>query len=114
MENKIKRPPSVWIAEILILLFLLPFLNGVSSPILRCLISGPSGCASGLVLLRSVLALVGTITISFLTLWGLHKGKKYGRWLAITLLILATAGLINSPPSRMAYSYIFSAGKNNT
>jgi hypothetical protein len=110
MKNRVK-PPSVWITQILILLLLLPFLYGFISPVFRCLINFPGGCLSGMLLLRWVIVLCGTITISFFTLRGLQKGKRYGQWLGITLLIVVTAILFNSPSSRAAYSYILSAGK---
>src|SRR5215813_10355562 len=40
--DRIKRPPSVWITQAILLLFLILFLYGGLSPIVRCLPSSTS------------------------------------------------------------------------
>ncbi|HKX30697.1 MAG TPA: hypothetical protein VJ302_23610 [Blastocatellia bacterium] len=111
MKNRVKRPPSVWITLILILLCMLPFLKGLVSSVLRCLIGGPEGCVTGIMILRWILVLGVTITLPLFAIWGLYQGKRYGQWLGIALLIVVTAVMIANPTSKMAYSYILSAGK---
>ena len=57
-ETKIKRPPSVWITQILLVIFALIFLLPFILPL--CLAA----------------------------FWGLAKRQMYGRWLGVSLLVL--------------------------
>ncbi len=108
--DRIKRPPSVWITQAITLLFLIPFLFGGISPIVRCLFSGASKCPSLGILLRAIFFSGGISTISFFTFWGLLRRKRYGKWLGVMSLALLLGLLLISEQSRVIYGYILSGG----
>lgn len=106
--DRIKRPPSVWITQAITVLFLIPFLFGGISPIVRCLFSGASKCPSLGILLRAIFVFGGISTISFFTFWGLLRRKRYGKWLGVMSLALLLVLLLMSDQSRVIYNYILS------
>jgi hypothetical protein len=108
--DRIKRPPSVWITQAIILLFLIPFLFRGISPIARCLFSGASKCPSPGILLREIFVSGGISTILFFTFWGLLRRKSYGKWLGVMLLALWLGLLLIGEQSRVIYGYILSGG----
>ena len=108
--DRIKRPPSVWITQTIILLFLILFLFGGISPIVRCLFNDNSKCPSLGILLRSIFVFGGISTISFFTFWGLLRRKRYGKWLGVMSLALLLGLLLISELSRVIYTYILSGG----
>jgi len=109
--DRIKRPPSVWITQAIVLLFLIPFFFGGISPIVRCLFSGASNCPSLEILLRAILVSGGISTIVFFTFWGLLRRKRYGKWLGVMSLTLLLGLLLKSEQSRVIYGYILSGGR---
>jgi len=109
--DPIKRPPSVWITQAIILLFLILFLFGGISSIVRCLLSGASKCLSLEILLRAIVVSGGISTILFFTFWGLLRRKRYGKWLGVTSLALLLGLLLIGEQSRMIYGYILSGGQ---
>lgn len=105
MENQIKRPLSVWIAQTILICFVLvwtiPFLMLISnfynrpSFLLRLLFSRPFLYPSFVVLLL------------FISFCGLIFRKGYARWLTVAILTICSGGFIlswvsgeldNSPP----------------
>ncbi|MGH9752661.1 MAG: DUF2127 domain-containing protein [Blastocatellia bacterium] len=108
--DRIKRPPSVWITQIIIPLFLIPFLFSGLSPIVRCLLSSDSKCLSLETLLRAIFVFGGISTISFFTFWGLLRRKRYGKWLGVLSLALLLCLLLMGEQSRVIYNYILSGG----
>jgi hypothetical protein len=82
MENRVKRPPSVWIAQILLLIFtlilLIPFLLILVSPV-----GGPA-----LALLLVFVVFLGLITLFAMAFWGMARRKMYGRWWGVVSLSL--------------------------
>jgi hypothetical protein len=87
MEDKVKRPPSVWIAQILLLLFASFFLTGLI-PLLFLSLSGPP-----LILLLVLLFDLAASSLCIASFWGLAARKPYGRWLSVVALVLSL-GLI--------------------
>ena len=94
METNIKRPPSVWITQILIvilaLLFALPALIWV------IVYGGGIGAVS---FPRPFLLILLAINlgISFLYLlcfWALVRRKSYSRWLSIVLLVTGFGAIV--------------------
>jgi len=108
--DRIKRPPSVWITQAITLLFLIPFLFGGISSIVRCLFSGASKCPSLGILLRAIVVSGGISTILFFTFWGLLRRERYGKWLGMMSLTLLLGLLLISEQSRVIYGYILSGG----
>jgi hypothetical protein len=107
MENKTRRPASIWITEVIIIMVTLAWLSPSIFYLIRCwrtfsLLTRP------ILMLFLYIAIITSITT--FTLWGLHKRKVYGRWLGVGLLILLLGLMLRSPSSRMAYTYIFSLG----
>jgi hypothetical protein len=109
--DRIKRPPSVWITQAITLLFLILFLFGGISPIVRCVLSGASKCPSLEILLRAIVVSGGISTILFFTFWGLLRRKRYGKWLGVMSLALLLGLLLIGEQSRMIYGYILSGGQ---
>lgn len=108
--DRIKRPPSVWITQAITLLFLILFLFGGISSIVRCLLSGASKCPSLEILLRAIVVSGGISTILFFTFWGLLRRKRYGKWLGVMSLTLLLGLLLMREQSRVIYGYILSGG----
>ncbi len=108
--DRIKRPPSVRTTQAILLLFLIPFLFGVLSPLARCLLSSGSKCPSMGILIRVILIFGGVLTISFFTFWGLQRRKGYGKWLGVISLALLLGVLLMGESSRVIYGYILSGG----
>lgn len=82
MENKVKRPVSVWIAQGLFVLFVLMV---VLAYILATLLTKPTdGTLTG-VLVTTILS-VAFIALAVIAFWGMAKRKTYGRWLGVGLL----------------------------
>ena len=91
MENSMKRPVSVWIAQILILISGLPFsfiaLLSVLSDSIFLKQAGPTAFSLFAVVLFAILKLA-LVSVYIFAFWGLAKRKEYGRWLAIIWLVL--------------------------
>lgn len=98
MENKIKRPPSVWITQILLLIFALIFLL----PLVLLVFGGPL-----LVILIGLVIDLGIVALCLVAFWGLVKRRIYGRWLSVVLLslflLVQTLGQIFRPSGPLRY-----------
>jgi hypothetical protein len=83
MDAKPKRPPSVWIAQILLLIYLLILVISLAS-----LLAIPKAKTGGmrLVGMAIFLAMLSVLTAAFL---GLVFRKSWGRWLAVGLFSVA-------------------------
>ncbi len=86
MENQTKRPISVWIAQILIMLFSIVFLLPILM-IVPVLIANPTSFSIfGLLL---VLTVYLTIIVLFqLAFWGMVWRRAYGRWIGVSVLFM--------------------------
>jgi NADH:ubiquinone oxidoreductase subunit 6 (subunit J) len=84
MESNIRRPPSVWIAQILLLICAIL----IALFFVVLLLSFPSAVQNGQIarIFIGYLISLGLLTIFCTGLWGLFKRKNYGRWLAIILI----------------------------
>jgi len=98
MENKMKRPVSVWIAQILVLVAGLPFAILLLLSILGDVMFL---AATGLTLFSVVasfllfVAKIAFISLFFFAFLGLAKRKNYGRWLSvITISLLIVMSVI--------------------
>lgn len=88
MNSKIKRPISIWITQILLIIFTLLFLFAalINSVSLFNNANAFSFNIFGIVVYFIIaLSLILLFIISF---WGLAKKKNYGRWLGVTSLAL--------------------------
>lgn len=105
MSKPIYRPPSVWITQVLLVLTLI---NGVV--VLAFMFSFCSlkslNCQSPLTI-NVFLIYFPTLAIIFLAFWGLQKRRRYGKWLAVSLLISSMAGMLTkSDPIQLIYRSI--------
>ncbi|MEJ7846937.1 MAG: hypothetical protein WKF92_02485 [Pyrinomonadaceae bacterium] len=85
-----KRPISVWIAQIFILLVSIPITIGV---VLSIIGDAVFLANSGLTLFSVVIsfllliAKVAFISVFLFAFWGLAKRRNYGRWLAVSAIL---------------------------
>ena len=89
MTDKISRPISIWITQILLMLFIVLFSVGffLILNIGLTILSSPNKMAITGILLVSVfyLLILAGLVVAF---WGLIKRKSYGRWISVALLCL--------------------------
>jgi hypothetical protein len=105
METKPKRPISVWIAQIVMilgsLLFLLPLVFLLFLP-------GAAGIGSIFGLVFLVTIYIGISFLFGLAFWGMARRRSYGRWIAVGMLsfFVATAllGTITRPSGPLPYA----------
>ncbi len=101
MKRSVARPPSVWISQVLFLLSLIGFGVAFLGALLSCFSGGPSPRCPASVTPTDVLTSLLVIVLAGLTFWGLQTGRRYGQWLAVTLLIAAVVvGISDSPLPR--------------
>lgn len=104
MNQKPKRPPSVWISQVLVLLFglfILVITLSLTVTVARSSVVIPIAFL--------VLGLYGLVGVLFLiAFWGLTKRKKFSRWLTVVLfsltLLLLVAGQVFRPEGPMEYA----------
>jgi peptidoglycan/LPS O-acetylase OafA/YrhL len=87
MSERMSRPPSVWIAQVLLVLFILLLSSMILIPFLTFHVS----LAEIITKARAVffiLAVIGALAASMAAFWGLAKRKLYGKWLAAASLLL--------------------------
>jgi hypothetical protein len=104
MERKIKRPLSVWIAQIILLLFSLMFLLTIFLPVATGLLAGRIEFLYALLPLAFSLTF---ITVSLVGFTGMVNRKRYGRWIGVGVLALFLAasifGQVYRPQGPMEY-----------
>ena len=86
MDSKIKRPPSVWLTQMLLLIFALLWLGIIALNLARL----PGRIGGGASILRMVIGfstIFCFILLLLISFWGLVKRKLYGRWLGLASLI---------------------------
>src|SRR5215207_589893 len=93
MNNKVSRPPTVWLTQTLLVLFSLLML-GVTVLNLVMLAARARGGAPVLALLVGFIIPLGFMLLLLVAFWGLAKRKKYGKWLALLSLVLLWAVII--------------------
>ena len=85
MNRKVKRPPSVWITQVIFLLFGLPLSLLLLSFFLQASAGGKLLSTGFIILVLQMLTLLVILGIAF---WGLAKRKAYARWLGVVSLVL--------------------------
>lgn len=86
MQNRIKRPISVWIAQILMIFFTLFFLLSFILVFLL-VVQNPNSVTLVGIIFGFIIYLV-TICIFLFAFWGMAKRRSYGRWLCVISLSL--------------------------
>jgi len=107
METRIKRPTSVWVAQIVIFVFALVF----SAPIVVALgaLFGPNRQAGPMFSIVLVLiANVIFLALFIAAFWGMATRKPFGRWLGVGMLgltfLLSIAGQVFRPEGPLEYA----------
>lgn len=105
MENKPRRPISVWIAQILLAIFILIFLL----PLVLVLLA-PVGIGSISIIGMAFMMLLylGVTALLIASFWGMARRRPYGRWLGLAVLslmfVFSIFGQIIRPPGPMPYA----------
>lgn len=87
MTVKMKRPTSIWVAQILLFVFGLIFIAPLIVAIKAVFTSGAVASVAGLLLVIVMnLAITALFAAAF---WGMFRRKVYGRWLGFAMLSLA-------------------------
>jgi hypothetical protein len=100
MNKPVYRPPSVWITQILLVPFLVNFVIILPIVLLQCSSSEQTQSCSSPSRILAFLSSFLSFALVLSTFWGLQKRKRYGKWLAVNLLI---GGLVVG----LAKSHIF-------
>jgi len=82
MQNKVKRPISVWIAQILFVFFVLLMILAF---LLAMMTTQPSDRSFGGVLFTATTELI-FIVLFVIAFWGMATRKSFARWLGVGLL----------------------------
>src|SRR5690242_15913156 len=106
MNERTKRPVTVWLTQVLLvlfgLIFLFIFVNGIIHS--QKAFATPT---SSLRFLAVALFLFSFIVIQITAFYGLVKREAYGRWLAVVSLVLIWAIILISqirrPPGPLKY-----------
>lgn len=88
MNNKTKRPVSIWISQILLIIFILLFLVASLISLINVFNSSATVPLNIFGIIVYFLIAFSLILLFFISFWGLAKRKTYGRWLGLTSLLL--------------------------
>ena len=86
MTTKLKRPPTVWLTQILLAFFALLIFLAVLLNLANRLRSEEPFPVAGVIFLCLVVTFIGVFLLT--TFWGLAKRKGYGRWLGVAFLLV--------------------------
>lgn len=110
MSSKMRRPASVWIAQIIVLLVGILFslmAALIFARELAFLANGNVTAAQWLWLFVSVTVKLAFFLFFFFAFWGLAKRRTYGRWLGVAtislLVLISVLGQIYRPKGPMEY-----------
>ena len=84
--NKIKRPPTVWLTQTLLIIFALVWLSSIVLNFALLIRSGESISPVRTAIGLSII--LGFVLLLLIAFWGLAKRKMYGRWLGLLSLIV--------------------------
>lgn len=87
MNKPVYRPPSVWITQIYLVPSLVSLAILLPISLFQCFSSEQTLSCSSPPRIASFVTGFLTLVLVFLTFWGLQKRKRYGKWLAVSLLI---------------------------
>lgn len=94
MNETAYRPPCVWITQALLVPLLATYAIGLPIALFLCLSSAQRQSCLSPNMIPSLMATVLAFTLFLLTFWGLQKRKRYGKWLAVSLLMGGTISAI--------------------
>lgn len=86
MNSRIKRPPTVWLTQTLLIIFALLWLSSI---LLNLAMLSRAG--EGFPLIHAAIGLaiiIGFVLLLLIAFWGLARRKMYGKWLGVLSLIL--------------------------
>lgn len=86
MNTKLKRPPTVWLAQTLLMIFGLFFIFSLLLNLTIALRREEGIPVIAVVMLCAVN--LGVVTLFLTSFWGLARRKNYGRWLGVASLTL--------------------------
>ncbi len=92
-RNHMKRPPTIWLTQSLLILFALLLLSAFLLNLAVLL----THLADGFSVVRTLIVyalMLGIVVVLGVAFWGLAKRKMYGRWLGLLSLILLWSLLI--------------------
>ena len=114
MNNATKRPLSIWITQILLIIFTIFLLSFLVLPILSLSNNAGKGSINVAGLAVYFLIQFGLISLFLISFWGLVKRKTYGRWLGLTSLILILSFVVFSQIIRPKGPIEYYEYENNT
>ena len=95
MSNKIKRPPAVWLTQLMLAIFTLLWLA-----IIVLTVKTIQERGRGTLILSGLLMIVGLIALLLVSQWALAKRKQYGRWLGLLSLVLEWTFIVRTEVTR--------------
>lgn len=110
MEERVRRPISVWIAQIVLLIFAVMFIV-----ILVVSLAAPAN--AGIPIAGMLIAIAINLFLSSLCLAsfvGMARRKRYGRWIGVTVLSLFLISVILGSLQRPAGPYSYYEYSNAT
>lgn len=101
------RPPSVWITQVIVAVPLVNLIIALPVALFQCSTASPPSNCSSPFMINALIRGCTSLAIAFLTFWGLQKRKRYGKWLAVSLLVAATViGIAESHSVQLIYHSI--------
>jgi uncharacterized BrkB/YihY/UPF0761 family membrane protein len=96
--EKVKRPVSVWIAQIVVIFFAALFLI----PVVTLIVTLPSSRdVSAIGLIFALFITLGILAVLIISFWGMARRRQWGRWLGVGALsfivIVSILGQIMRP-----------------
>ncbi|MCM1984953.1 hypothetical protein [Lyngbya confervoides] len=92
------RPPSVWITQFLLMVSLIGLVISLIITLVLCFSANPPfGCPLSF-LIGILMSRLLAIALNFLAFWGLQRRKRYGKWLAVSLLVAGMVVVIVESP----------------
>jgi hypothetical protein len=91
--NNLKRPPTVWLTQSLLVLFALLFLSVFLLNLVN-LLRSPAGNFSIIATIIGYSIMIGMVLLLVSAFFGLAKRRMYGKWLGLLSLILIWALLL--------------------
>jgi hypothetical protein len=112
-NNKMKRPPTIWLTQALVIIFGLLILSAFLINLLVLLTHlGEEFSIVRTLLIYSVM--LGVVLLLATAAWGLAKRKNYGRWLGVLSLLLFWGLLVLMKLRRPSGSYQYYEYDNPT
>lgn len=94
MREKIKRPMTIWLTQMLLVIFLLLDTFLIVNALIYAFTA--EGTAWGVRQILFLFVELATLVILIKAFWGLARKKTYGRWLSLVILIFFWAIMLLS------------------